>query len=342
MNLSLEKASRNVRWFSDFFDKLPIGIYRVTLEGSFIFCNRCMARIFGFGSAEELLQYPAVNLYWDKTDRGNFIRVILENGKAHEVNLLFKTLQGEPIWCADTARPVFDEDGILLYLDGIIRNIPFHTEGTESNARLDTGENSLNDLVVLLDLDGTMLDINETGSGLLGRAKSDLIDRSFADFIVAKGRGLFPLFLAEVRKTGRKEAILTLNDSTGQELIIEFHAFLVRKAGKMDHIRGIAKDITEKVRHRSEELARERFEGVLEMAGGVAHKMNQPLTIMNNLLQEVLDALPDDPDQREKLGRIQDQMVKLNEIAAKIRCINRYESMDYIAGVKIVDLDTLS
>jgi hypothetical protein len=145
-----------------------------------------------------------------------------------------------------------------------------------------------------------------------------------------------------ILKNGRKEAILTLKDSSEQELIIEFYAFLVRRAGRKDHIRGIARDITEKVKAHSAELAKERFEGVLEMAGGVAHKMNQPLTIMNNLIQEVLAGLQDGGEEYNKAKRIQDQIYKLNDIAAKIKCINKYEPMDYIDGVKIVDLDKAS
>ena len=37
-----------------------------------------------------------------------------------------------------------------------------------------------------------------------------------------------------------------------------------------------------------ERPTKEKLQGVLEMAGGVAHRLNQPLTIVNNLLDEVL------------------------------------------------------
>lgn len=333
------KFHNNARGFSEYLDNLPIGIFRSTLEGKFVFCNNHMAKIFGFDSVEELMNYPVIDLYWDKKDRGHFIQEIMKTGSAEEISLPFKTKQGQPIWCAKSARPIFDEDGIMIYLDGVIRDITQHIEGTDATLQLDEMVNSINDLVVILGLDGTLLDINHAGASLLGLRKTELIERSFSEFIVRKGQGLFPLFLSEIRNSGRKEAILTLLDSSNQEIIIEFYGFLVKRMAKKDHIRGIARDITEKVKAHSEALAKERFEGVLEMAGGVAHKMNQPLTVMNNLIKEVLSSFTEGSEGYERVKRIQSQLYKLNDIADKIKSINKYESMDYVEGIKIVDLD---
>ncbi len=330
------------RWIFEFLDNLPVGIYRSTVEGKFVYCNSQMPRIFGFGSIPAIMDYPVVDLYWDKKDRGNFIQGIIERGHAEDISLPFKTLQGNPIWCAVTARPVFDDDGIMIYLDGTIRDITRHIEESEPGTQLDEMVNAINDLVIILDLDGRMLDINRAGAKLLGVRKGDLIDAQLEDFILEKDRSLFPLFLSEVRQAGRKEAILALSDQANQEHFIEFHAFLVRRAGKQDHIRGIARDITDRVRKQSEELVRERFQGVLEMAGGVAHKMNQPLTVVNHLVQELLQELEADHPLHDRMERIQTQIHKLNDIAAKIRGVHRYEAMDYVGGVKIVDLDKVS
>jgi PAS domain S-box-containing protein len=339
---SHEMRGKPTRWLLDYLDNLPIGIYRSTIEGKFAYCNRRMIEIFGFDAIEEIMAYPVVNIYWDKRDRGNFIQRIMDNGHADEVCLPFKTRQGEPIWCAVTARPVFDEDGIMIYLDGIIRDITEHVEGTETGVRLDETVNQINDLVMILDLDGTLLDINHAGADLLGARKADLLDRALSEFVVEKDRGLLPVFFSEVRKSGRKEAILAMVDTSGQEHFIEFHAFLVRTTGRKDHIRGIARDITDKVRQQSEELIRERFQGVLEMAGGVAHKMNQPLTVVNNLVQQTLREIPEDHPLYARMQRIQVQIHNLNDVATKIRRIHRYEAMDYVGGVKIVDLDKAS
>ena len=78
------------------------------------------------------------------------------------------------------------------------------------------------------------------------------------------------------------------------------------------------------------------------MAGGVAHSLNQPLTIVNNLLNEILSELDREGTLFPKVKKVHDQMKKMNEIAQKIGNIKKYEAMDYVAGVKIVDIDKSS
>jgi hypothetical protein len=78
------------------------------------------------------------------------------------------------------------------------------------------------------------------------------------------------------------------------------------------------------------------------MAGGVAHSLNQPLTIVNNLVSELLEEKKSDDTVFPKLVRVHDQISKMNEIAKKIGSIKKYEAMDYVAGVKIVDIDKAS
>jgi hypothetical protein len=70
--------------------------------------------------------------------------------------------------------------------------------------------------------------------------------------------------------------------------------------------------------------------------------LNQPLTIVSNLLHEVLSGF--DPNERNygKIVKIDTQIKKLNEIVRKIGSINQYEAMEYVAGVRIVDIDKAS
>ena len=104
---------------------------------------------------------------------------------------------------------------------------------------------------------------------------------------------------------------------------------------------GLVRDITEEIENK-ERSTKEKFQGVLEMAGGVAHSLNQPLTIINNLLSEVLSDLHPDDHNHQKIVRVHDQIQKLNTIVKKIGGIKKYRAMDYVAGIKIVDIDRAS
>jgi signal transduction histidine kinase len=116
----------------------------------------------------------------------------------------------------------------------------------------------------------------------------------------------------------------------------------VRRDGKAHHIKSIARDITEKIKKQKDRTNTDKFKGVLEMAGGVAHRLNQPLTIVNNLINDLIyDFRPDDP-LLQKIMTINNQIQKMNEITEKIGNIKKYEAMEYVAGIKIVDIDKAS
>jgi PAS domain S-box-containing protein len=223
-------SDKPARWHAEFMDNLPVGIYRTTVEGKIVFCNRRLAEIFGFNSVSALVGYPVADLYYNKKNRGDLIKAIMEKGYVEELCFPFNKRGGTPIWCAITARAVLDNDDIVVFVDGIMRDV--------------TGE--MEEMVAVPGLDGR------------------------------------------------------------------------------------------------ERLTKEKLQGVLEMAGGVAHRLNQPLTIINNLLDEVLSNLQPQDDNFQKAARIRDQIKKLNEIAKKIGGIRKYEAMDYVGGIKIVDIDKAS
>ena len=50
---------------------------------------------------------------------------------------------------------------------------------------------------------------------------------------------------------------------------------------------------------------------------------------------------PEDPN-RKNILKVYNQIKHLNEIGKKIKGINKYESIDYVGGLKIVDIDRSS
>ena len=336
------QAKVDKRWYAQFIENLPVGIYRTTLEGRIVFCNWALAQIFGFNSVEELINYPVISLYRNKKDRGVLIETIMNRGLVIDIPLSLTKRDGSPIWCAVTARPVFDEDGMVVLIDGVLREITGEIEEKHDAACLDDHKDNNDGLILLLDLQGNFIDINDSGARFFGFPRKELLGKALFSFMVPKHRDLFPLFLSDILKTGREEGILTIVDNNGLERHIEFHALLVKKNGKSHHIKGLARNVTERIKRQREKLTREKFQGVLEMAGGVAHRLNQPLTIINNTLNELLSDLNSEDGHYQKIVRVHDQIQKVNVIAKKIAGIRKYEAMDYVAGIRIVDIDKAS
>jgi len=334
--------SSELKWIGHFVDMLPVGLFRTTLEGRFTFCNREFANIFGFTSADDLIDHSIASLHWDTKDRGEFFKEITEKGYVRELSLPFKNRDGMPIWCSITARIIYDEDEVPVFVDGTILDITSETDEEGRTAYSNEVLQSLNDYYCILDLDGRFLSINQAGAEMLGLEKKMLMGTSLTDLMVPKFKPAFTNFLVDIKKSRHKGGLLTVIDRKGRERNLEFNAFLVKRKKRSRHISCVARDVTEKIKNNQEQMKQKKFQGVLEMAGGVSHRLNQPLTIINNLINEVLaDFSPEDRNYRH-LSKIHGQIQKLNALAKKIGGIKKYESMDYVAGIKIVDIDKAS
>ena len=226
-----ELIDKPLDWLFEFIDLLPLAVYRTTIEGELLFCNRALARILGLHHKRELVGCRVIDFYHKINDRVEFVKAVMDSGYVEGTCLRLKKSDGSSIQCEVTVNGVSGEDGDLMFLDGTLKVVSEKIKGNDMAAQ---GE------------------------------------------------------------------------------------------------------------HQKEILTRERFQGVLEMAGGVAHRLNQPLTIINNLLNEALLNWKTDERNYQKILKVHSQVTNLNEIAKKIRGIKKYEAMDYVGGIKIVDIDKAS
>jgi len=103
-------------------------------------------------------------------------------------------------------------------------------------------------------------------------------------------------------------------------------------------------NITMKKRRQLEEerLQKERLQGVIEMAGGACHELNQPLQTLAVYSHSLLDDLAEDSPMVEKIKKIKETIHQVGEITKKIMNITKYETKEYINGSKIIDIDKAS
>jgi sigma-B regulation protein RsbU (phosphoserine phosphatase) len=89
-----------------------------------------------------------------------------------------------------------------------------------------------------------------------------------------------------------------------------------------------------------EQLAEEqKLKTVLETAGGVCHKLNQPLQFVLGSLQILMmDMEPQDPKMKE-LKAILDRVEQMGGITRKLSEITHYRTRDYAGGQNILDID---
>ncbi len=79
-----------------------------------------------------------------------------------------------------------------------------------------------------------------------------------------------------------------------------------------------------------------------EMAGAASHELNQPLQVISGYAELLLRELPEDHSHYEYIQEIKKHIDRLGEVTRKIMRITKYETLDYIDGVKIIDIHKAS
>ena len=119
----LEKAQRKYR---DIFEKAVEGIFQSTPDGRYLEANPALARIYGYSSAQDLLQNLTdigKQLYVDPKRRRKFQQLMEQKGEVHEFESQIYRRDGSAIWIAETARAVRGPDGRLQYYEGVVEDI---------------------------------------------------------------------------------------------------------------------------------------------------------------------------------------------------------------------------
>lgn len=328
----------------DCYDNIPAGLYRATLEGRVVYCNQSFAQLFGFENRKALKDYPIINLYQRKHDRGAMIQALLRQGQITDLPILFKKRDGSTMWCCLTAKVVFDDDGMAMLLDGLVRPTPGHwpvSTGILGPGISPPDEDTDGLVIASLDLKGRVIDINAAGLALFNLPGDKVYGRQLLTLIDPAYKDLYLLFLSDLFRLGQQETLLRIRDARGRLRQLALQASLVTHEGSPHHIKAAARDVTGQLSRRKRALQRQKLQGVLEMAGGVAHRMSQPLTIITNIVREMHQDSADHFQNhgKEQLKRLASQVEELNALIRKVKRINNYATTEYVDGQTIVDLD---
>ncbi len=111
--------------YRDIFENSIVGIFQTTPEGQCITVNNAFAKIFGYSSPEEIISTVldiGKQLYANNDDRIRCIKKLLESGScAIEIPACRK--DGSRIWVYNNVRLVRDNEGRVLYFEGMVIDI---------------------------------------------------------------------------------------------------------------------------------------------------------------------------------------------------------------------------
>ncbi len=121
--------------YRSLFTQMLDGVYRSTRDGKFVEVNPAMVKMFGYASQEEMLGADIkTELYFDPAERDSHI---LEAGKWGTEVYRMRRKDGSEIWVEDHGSYVYDQQGNIVFHEGILRDV---TERNRAEEKLRQSE----------------------------------------------------------------------------------------------------------------------------------------------------------------------------------------------------------
>jgi PAS domain S-box-containing protein len=144
------------------------------------------------------------------------------------------------------------------------------------------------DLLCVHDLQGRFLSVNPVPARLLGYSVEEMMEKPLRDFIDPQFRSQFDVYLREIERTGESRGLMAVVARSGEQRIWEYHNTLRTEGVAAPIVRGIAHDVTERVR--AEKALRASNERLLNTAGERERTIRE-LTLFRTLLDQSNDAI---------------------------------------------------
>ncbi len=259
---------------SSLLEFLPIGVYRLTVDGKLLFMNPALVQLQIYPTTQELSpdswqQVP--NPYVEPNRRDAFWSQIREQGWVHNFDSeVFKYTTGQRLWVREHAHIVRDAEGRELYLEGTIENITSeHLARTQLEERESLLQNvlaSIPDHIWVKDLNGTYLTCNQTFADQMGCTIAEIVGSTDSAWVTQAQdqyiRDMDQICLESGQRVVMEEAFVSLANPLGD--LHEFIKTPMRDAhGSIVGLLGMARNIQE--RKKAEAFLRDTTEQ-LELA----------------------------------------------------------------------------
>ena len=199
---------------------------------------------------------------------------------------------------------------------------------------------SMQDAIVVTDLDGQVLYVNHACEKLWAKSKNDFIGQPFGVTLIPGESTEVDMFcpgcdkmIADMRTfeviwRGQEALLTSLRDVTDRKTLenrLKKTVFELSKAN--DTI----------LKQQGAILKEERLKTLIQMAGATAHELNQPLTVLMGHI-DLLKFYEDSPENRNhSMGEITKAAERIADIIRKIQMMQHERIKPYAGGGAIID-----
>lgn len=166
--------------YRNLIETMPNGFYRSTTDGYFIDVNPAFVQMLGYESKEELLKVHIPSTLYVSSEERDEIISYNPNFINQFESYRLKKKNGDIIWIEDNTRYIKDENGKVLYHEGICRDITERKKAEEavhkSEAKFRTLFTESSDAYLLI-IDNVFVDCNNSALVMLKATREQVINK---------------------------------------------------------------------------------------------------------------------------------------------------------------------
>ncbi|MBE9182563.1 PAS domain S-box protein [Oculatella sp. LEGE 06141] len=157
--------------YRSIFENAVTGIFQTTHDGQYISANPALAKIYGYGSVEQLttaLTNIEQQLYVDPGRRQDFIQLITQCGRISDFESQVYRQDGSIIWISENALVVKDDVGNVICYEGTVEDITPRKQAKDALQRQLAAIEASVDGIAILNRDGNFIYMNSAHAQIYG------------------------------------------------------------------------------------------------------------------------------------------------------------------------------
>lgn len=353
--LAEERRIRTLERIRDLFESSSDGTVVLDSEGRVVFLNRAGEKMTGY-SREGLIGRALAEIV--SPGYRDVLREVVAQTEATprdgSFDLGIVTTSGDPLAASVSVGALLSEPMVtILHFRDVTQARLLELELRRAKEFVEKLIDSAVDAVVAADMTGTIILFNKAAETLSGHRAEAVLGRMNVRTLYSEGTARKIMTLMRSPQHGGVGRLRNVRQdilsTSGQIIPVLLSASIVYEEGAEVATIGMFSDLRERMRIEEHlRLAQEKLKInekqslVAQLAGTTAHELNQPLTSILGYVELLRRRVgPDDPH-RSALDTILREVERMAEIVRKIGRITRYETMDYVGGTQILDLERAS
>lgn len=208
------------------------------------------------------------------------------------------------------------------------------------------------DAIVVIDKNGKVLFVNPAAEKFWKRKRDKFIGEDFGIPIEGNDRsdisiyrpngepGIAEMHVIEIEWEAQMVYMATFHDISHLIRIEELEEQVESRTKDLEKANEQLKhEIKERIFAQEEVQRKEKFKGILEMAGTICHELNQPLQVLFGLSELMLMSDIKDESVISKIIKIRDQVERMSDLTQKLMGMTRYKTKRFVDGTTIIDID---